>query len=78
MPEAIPELEAEIATIDAALNELDISLRQLMAAEDPAAGRFHAQEIHDLRQRRLMLETRKELRKVRIRRRLQEDGNILQ
>ena len=76
LPEAIPELEAEITTIDAALDELDVSLRQLMAAEDPAAGRFHAQEIHALRQRKLMLETRRELRKVRIRRQLWEGGEV--
>lgn len=78
LPEVIPELEAEIATIDAALDDLDISLRQLLAAENPEAGRFHAQEIHVLRQRKLMLETRRELRRVRIRRLLRASDVVMQ
>lgn len=68
MPQTQKELEAEIAILDAALDETDAALRTLLAAEDPANGVYHAQDIHSLRQQKLVLMTRKELRKVRIRR----------
>lgn len=68
MPQTKPELEAEIAIIDRELDETDAALRTLLAAEDPAAGIFYAQDIHNLRQKKLMLMTRRELRQVRIRR----------
>ncbi len=50
------------------MDENDAALRTLLAAEDPAAGVFYAQDIHELRQKKLVLLTRKELRQVRIRR----------
>ncbi len=62
------ELETEIAIIDVMLDENDAALRTLLAAEDPSAGVFYAQDIHELRQKKLMLMTRRELRQVRIRR----------
>ncbi len=54
--------------IDEMLDENDAALRTLLAAEDPTSGVFYAQDIHNLRQEKLMLLTRKELRQVRIRR----------
>lgn len=68
LPLTKPELEAEIATIDRELEETDAALRTLLAAEDTTTGVFYAQDIHSLRQQKLMLMTRKDLRKVRIRR----------
>ncbi len=50
------------------LEENDAALRTLLAAEDPEAGVFYAQDIHKLRQEKLVLMTRRELRQVRIRR----------
>ena len=73
MPQTKAELEAEIATIDRELDETDAALRTLLVAEDPAQGVFYAQDIHNLRQQKLMLMTRRELRLVRIRR-LQHAG----
>lgn len=58
----------EIATIEQALQELAGQVRATMAAEDPEQGVFFAAEIHALRQQKLVLQTRKELRAVRIRR----------
>ena len=72
LPQNKAELEAEIAIINTELDETDAALRTLLAAEDPAAGVFYAQDIHTLRQKKLMLMTRKELRQVRIRRLLAE------
>ncbi len=66
-------MEAEIAIIDVMLDENDAALRTLLASEDPAAGVFHAQDIHKLRQEKLMLMTRKELRLTRIRRIIAEN-----
>ncbi len=54
--------------IDELLSKNDAALRTLLASEDPSAGIFHAQDIHKLRQEKLVLMTRKELRQVRIRR----------
>lgn len=68
MPDTIPQLKQEIATIEAALVALDTELRSHMAAEDPAAGIFRAAEIHNLRQEKMVLLTRREFRAVRIRR----------
>ncbi len=45
-----------------------------MAAEDPARGIWFAQEIHQLQQDKLVLQTRRELRQVRIRRLLLEEA----
>ena len=68
MPQTKAELETEIAIIDRELDETDAALRTLLAAEDPVAGVHYAQDIHGLRQQKLMLLTRRELRQVRIRR----------
>ncbi len=68
MPQTKTELEAEIVIIDNMLEENAAALRTLLAAEDPAAGLYYAQDIHKLRQEKLMLMTRRELRQVRIRR----------
>ncbi len=61
-------METEIQLIDNLLDENDAALRTLLATEDPAAGIFYAQDIHELRQKKLVLLTRKELRQVHIRR----------
>lgn len=68
MPQTKPALEAEIAIIDRELDETDAALRTLLTAEDPATGVYYAQDIHNLRQQKLVLMTRKQLRQVRIRR----------
>ncbi len=68
MPQTKKELEAEIALINTMLEENDAALRTLLAAEDPQSGLFYAQDIHNLRQEKMVLITRKQLREVRIRR----------
>lgn len=68
MPDTIPQLMQEIATIEQALQELADQLREKMGAEKPEQGVFFAAEIHAMRQQKLVLQTRKELRAVRIRR----------
>ncbi len=50
------------------LEENDAALRTLLIAEDPQSGVFYAQDIHELRQKKMVLLTRKQLREVRIRR----------
>lgn len=68
LPEQIPQLKQEIATIEQALKELDAQTRAAMASENPAQGIFCAAKIHELRQQKLVLQTRRELRAVKIRR----------
>ncbi|MDD6182071.1 MAG: hypothetical protein ACI33N_06195 [Desulfovibrionaceae bacterium] len=46
-----------------------------MAEEDPARGIWRAQEIHQLQEDRLVLQTRRTLRQVRIRRLLLEEAD---
>ena len=75
LPQTKTELEAEIATIDCMLEEGDAALRTLLASENPESGIFHAGDIHTLRQQKLMLLTRRELRQVRIRRILYQQHN---
>lgn len=58
----------EIATIEQALLELASQLRESMLAEKPEQGVFFAAEIHAMRQQKMVLQTRRELRAVRIRR----------
>lgn len=54
------------------LQENDENLRARMAEENPSKGIYFAKEIHALRQEKLTLLTRKELRHVRMRRILYE------
>ena len=68
LPDTIPELKTEIRIIEEQLAELLEELKKVSAAEDFTAGIFYPEKIHTLRQNKLVLETRKELRKVRIRR----------
>ena len=68
MPQTQTELEAEIAILDTMLAETEATLRDLVARENPAKGVFFAQEIHTLRQQKLVLKTRQELRRTHIRR----------
>ena len=68
MPQTQTELEAEIAILDTMLAETEATLRDLVARENPAKGVFFAHEIHTLRQQKLVLKTRQELRRTHIRR----------
>ena len=68
LPASQPALESEIATIDSLLLETEARLKECMMAENPAKGVFFAQEIHALQKEKLVLQTRRELRKTRIRR----------
>lgn len=68
LPASQPALESEIATIDSLLLETEAQLKERMMAENPAKGVFFAQEIHALQKEKLVLQTRRELRKTHIRR----------
>ena len=61
-------LTAELALVEAEQAALVIELRRLMDAEDPGQGIFHAKEINDLRQKKVMLEFQRQLRAARINR----------
>ena len=66
--EAIARCEAEMARF---AQERDASVkrcRELLAAEDPAAGVFHAAEIFRLQQDKLRLEVEMEFRRKKINR----------
>lgn len=67
LPASQAELEAEIRLLDTALEQTDTALRTLLSAENPSAGIYYAQDIHALRQEKLILRTRQELRRVRVR-----------
>ncbi len=76
MPQTKKELEAEIAQIEIMLEENDAALRTLLTAEDPQSGVFYAQDIHNLRQKKMVLLTRKQLREVRIKRLAYMDDDV--
>lgn len=59
-------LEAQIAEIDRRLDGNQEKIRELLAAEDPARGIFHAAEIHQCKQRSMMLRYQKDIRTVRL------------
>lgn len=66
--EAIALAEAEMATFAAERDASVKSCRELLAAEDPAAGVFHAGEIFRLQQNKLRLEVEMEFRRKKINR----------
>ena len=75
LPRNRQHLENEIATIDALLAATEAKIKAAMAEEDPARGIWRAQEIHQLQEDRLVLQTRRTLRQVRIRRLLLEEAD---
>jgi hypothetical protein len=56
LSEDIPTLEAEIARLTREREETVRSIRELMAAENPAAGVFHHAEIFELQRDKLRLD----------------------
>lgn len=75
LPETREELEEQIAMIERAQDQCARTIRELMDREDPLNGVAFPAEIHELHQRKNMLETHKEFRRVRIRRlRMMEEG----
>jgi hypothetical protein len=66
--EAIALCEAEIAEFTAQRDECVRRVRELMAAEDLAAGVFHAGEIFRFQQDKLRLEVELEFRRKKINR----------
>ena len=75
LPETISELEAQMDVIAAEQKRCGESIRRLMAVEDVEKGIVFPQEIHELHQRRNMLETHMQYRRVRINRlRLYREG----
>lgn len=64
----IAALEAEIAAFERDVTAREQEIRRLMAAEDPAAGVFFAQELHAARLDKMRLTTEIQLRRVRINR----------
>ena len=68
LPETISELEAQMDVIGAVQKECEKKIRELMAAEDVEKGIVFPQEIHELHQRKNMLETHMQYRRVRINR----------
>lgn len=74
--ELIAQCEAAMAEFAAQRDECVRLSRELMAAEDPARGIFHAAEIHRLQQDKLRLEVEMEFKRKKINRiRLGIDGN---
>ena len=75
LPETISELEAQMEVISAEQKRCQDSIRRLIAAEDVEKGIVFPQEIHELHQRKNMLETHMQYRRVRINRlRLYREG----
>ncbi len=68
LPTTSIELEEQMQLLDEAQALCRARVRELMAAEDLAAGICHAAAIHEYTQCRNMLETHKEYRRVRINR----------
>ena len=68
LPEKISELEEQIALIEAEQKRCTESIRGLMAREDMEKGIFFPAEIHELHQRKNMLETHIQYRRVRMNR----------
>jgi len=66
--EAIARAEAEMAAFATERDACVARCRELMAAEDPARGVFHAAEIFRLQQDKLRLEVEMELRRKKINR----------
>lgn len=66
LPNDVPGLEAEIAVAEKAMAVCREKIKSLIAAEDPAAGLFHAKAIHELKQRLMMLRYQKDLRAARL------------
>ena len=68
LPEKISELEEQLAFIEAEQKRCSDTIRELMAREDFEKGIFFPAEIHELHQRKNMLETHCQYRRVRINR----------
>lgn len=66
--EAIARCEAELAAFTQERDDCVKRCRELLAAEDPAAGVFHAAEIFRLQQSKLRLEVEMEFRRKKINR----------
>jgi len=66
--ETIARCEAEMAGFAAERDACVKRCRELMAAENPAAGVFHAAEIFRLQQEKLRLEVEMEFRRKKINR----------
>jgi len=65
LPTDIPGLEAEIADAEDRMEACRKKIKALMDAERPAEGLFFAEEIHELKQRQMMLRYQKDLRVAR-------------
>lgn len=59
-------LEAELAEIDKRLLENQAKIKSLMDAENPSDGVFFAAEIHEAKQRSMLLRYQKDLRTARL------------
>lgn len=68
LPTKIEELERQVAVIDEEQKRCAASIRELMDREDIGRGIVFPREIHELHQRKNMLETHKQYRRVRINR----------
>ncbi len=64
----ITALEAEVAEYERDMAACEQEIRRLMAAEDPAAGVYFAQELHAARHDKMRLVTEIQLRRVKINR----------
>ncbi|MCQ2443917.1 MAG: hypothetical protein MJ061_00235 [Mailhella sp.] len=68
LPTRIEDLERQIAVIDEEQKRCTAAIRDLMDREDIGRGIVFPMEIHELHQRKNMLETHKQYRRVRINR----------
>jgi len=66
--EKIKAIEAEIEDLTRQKEDHEKKVRELMQSEDPAAGKFYAQEIFQHKQDRLRLEVELDWRQKRIKR----------
>ena len=66
--EKIKAIEAEIKDLTRQKEEHEIKVRELMQSENPASGKFYAQEIFQHKQDKLRLEVELDWRQKRINR----------
>lgn len=73
LPDDVPGLEKRLAELEVEQQDQQQRIRELSAAENPAAGIFFAAEIHEARQYKMMLQFKKDYCRAKLNRlRLEE------
>jgi hypothetical protein len=73
----MPELQEHLTKLSDDIRDMDLSLRDFMAAENPEQGIVHAADIHKLRQEKLQKRLEMEYCRAKIRF-LQSEGALCQ